>query len=184
VSDSYETITKSLSAFALGAIYYALPLREWANQPYFDRVNQNLVSQLTRPFAGDPQFPTGLTWRQIRSTFYHFVDSDKSQETLMGLAYWNGAIWTSAADLRVISGIGAVIMALIMLAANLIGDVRFDSAKSTYVFLLLIGLFLTSIALSELTTRRHIHVGTEQAENILQDHLAELKARLIAAASR
>jgi hypothetical protein len=181
--ESYETFGKSITAIALGAIYYALPLRECANQVYFDRVNQNLVYQLTLPFIDDPAFPRNLTWRQVRRVFYPYVDNDKSLEHLKVLAFWNGAVWTSAADLRMIAGLGTIFVTLVMLVVNLVGDNNFDNAKATYAILLLVLLFLVSIVLSELTTRRHIRIGTQQAEQIRLQHRDELRTKLIEAGS-
>jgi hypothetical protein len=181
--ESYETFGKSITAIALGAIYYALPLRECANQVYFDRVNQNLVYQLTLPFIDDPAFPRNLTWRQVRRVFYPYVDNDKSLEHLKVLAFWNGAVWTSAADVRMIAGLGTIFVTLVMLVVNLVGDNNFDNARATYVILLLVLLFLVSIVLSELTTRRHIRIGTQQAEQIRLQHRDELRTKLIEAGS-
>ena len=181
VPESYETFGKSILAIALGAIYYALPLRECANQTYFDRVNQNLIYQLTLPFIDDPAFPRDLTWRQVRRVFYPYVDNDNSLEHLKALAFWNGAMWTSAADLRMIAGVGMIFFALVMLVVNLIGNNDFDNAKAGYAILLLVFLFLVSIVLSELTTRRHITIGTHQAEQIRLQHRDELRTRLIQA---
>ena len=183
VPESYETFAKSIIAAALGAIYYALPLRECANQAYFDRVNRNLVYQLTLPFIHDPNFPRDLTWRQVRRVFYPYVDNDKSLGHLKVLAFWNGAVWTSAADLRMVSGIGVIFFAFVMLVVNLIGNNTFGNARGVYAILLLLFLFLMSIVLSELTTRRHIRIGTQQAEQIRLHHRAQPRAQLIQARS-
>ena len=67
--------------------------------------------------------------------------------------------------------------ALIMLMANLVGDNNFDDAKAAYAILLLVLLFLVSIVLSELTTRRHVRIGTQQAEQIRLQHRDELRGQ-------
>jgi hypothetical protein len=181
VPENYETITKSLLALALGGIYYALPLREYFNDVYFNRVNQSLINQLTLPFKVDPNFPKELTWNQVRRVFYPFVDNDKSLKHLKGLAFWNGAIWTSAADVRA-SCIGIILFALVMLFANIVGSTTFDNAKATYSILLLAVVFTISIPLSELITQRHIKIGTQQAEYIRLNHRNDLRDKLIRAA--
>jgi hypothetical protein len=98
----YEDVIKSILALALGYIYSISYLRETSNERYFEAVNKNLVDLLTRPFAGDPTVPKGLSWNQVRHVFYHFIDKDASLGHQKGLAYWNGALWTSSADLRAI----------------------------------------------------------------------------------
>jgi hypothetical protein len=183
IPDTYGAITGSITGVVLGAIYYALSLSKFANQDYFDRVGQNLVCQLTLPFIDDPDFPRDLTWRQVKHVFYPYVDNDKSLEHQKILAFWNGAFWTSAADLRMVSGIGVCFFALIMLAVNLIGGINFDNFKATWAILLLVVLFFLSIGLSELTTRKHIKIGTYQAKHIRLQYRDELRAKLIAAGS-
>jgi hypothetical protein len=76
--ESYEFFSKSIASIVLGSIYYSIPLREHANRVYYERVNNNLVAQLTAPFCGDPGFPKNLRWPHVRTVFYNFVDSDKA----------------------------------------------------------------------------------------------------------
>jgi len=130
----YEDVIKSILALALGYIYSISYLRETSNERYFEAVNKNLVDLLTRPFAGDPTVPKGLSWNQVRHVFYRFIDRDASLGHQKGLAYWNGAFWTSSADLRAISCVACVITALLILGANVAGDTHFDSARATYFF--------------------------------------------------
>jgi hypothetical protein len=127
---TYEEITKTIGALILGFVYNVSYLRELSNKYYFRLVNSNLVRHLTAPFQGDPNVPQGLTWGRVRHAFYHFIDKDKSLEHQKGLAYWNGALWTSSADLRAISAIACIVTAGLMLGANLAGDTNFDSARA------------------------------------------------------
>ena len=181
--ESYETLTKSLLALALAAVYYALPLRKNANRIYFDRVNQNLVDELTRPFNSDVDFPKNLRWPKISRIFYNYIDTDPRLAHTKGLAFWNGAFWTSTADLRVISGLGVLLFAGAILIANLIHDSSFNNSRAIGGLLLLIFLFVISILFSELTTRLHMAIGSQQAEYIRENHRAELKAKLIQASA-
>ena len=50
----------------LGAIYYASPLRDWANKPYYNEVNENLRTGLVR-ISGLPERP-GFTWKALRGS--------------------------------------------------------------------------------------------------------------------
>ena len=96
----YDQITKSIAAIILGFIYSVSYLRESANGIYYDAVNKNLMDKLTGPFAADPNVPKDLPWSTIRPIFYGLVDNDASLKHQATLAYWNGALWTSSADLR------------------------------------------------------------------------------------
>jgi hypothetical protein len=178
---NYEDLTKSFAVLVLGTLYSATPLREWSNRVYFDRVGTNLVEKLTRPFLHDPTFPHTLTWRKIKRVFYYYVDTDPSLKHLKQLVFWNGALWTSFADLRIISGGGAIVVALVMAGAYLWGDPGFNYARATYVYLLFIFLFVASIGLSEVFTKNHIRLGSQQAKIIVDNHQQDLKQRLIQA---
>jgi hypothetical protein len=115
----------------------------------------------------------------MRPIFYGFVDNDASLKHQSTLAYWNGALWTSCADLRAISCIACVITVVMMLAANIAGDTKFDNVRATYFFLFAVSTFLISIWFSKLTTRRHIDIGTEQCEFILVQYRSKLRDKLI-----
>ena len=179
----YEEITKSILALILGYAYSVSYLRELSNSKYFEMVNQNICNKLITPFAGDPNVPKDLPWSRVRHVFYRFVDADESLKHQKTLAYWNGALWTSAADLRAVSALGCVITGILLLGANIFGDARFDTIRATYFFLLMVALFAISIPLSILTTRRHMEIGTQQCEFIVAQYRSELRAKLIAAAS-
>jgi hypothetical protein len=182
IPNDYDQLTKSISALILGFVYNVSYLREVANRKYYDAVNRNITTRLTAPFASDPNVPKGLSWRQIRPVFYNFVDNDASLKHQATLAYWNGALWTSAADLRAISGIGCVSTAVCLIIGRMIGDDTFDYIHAAYFFMVVASLFFLSFLFSELSTRRHITIGTRQCLYIIQEHRNRLRAQLINAA--
>lgn len=146
----YDQLTKSIFAIVLGFLYSVSGLRARANRDYHSAVNKNLMCKLTRPFADDPDIAKRLPWSTIRPIFYGFVDNDASLKHQSGLAYWNGAFWTSAADLRAISFLACIATALMMLFANAFDDPHFDTVRAIYFFLLSVFTFLISILLSRL----------------------------------
>lgn len=174
----YAEFSKSIAAIVLGYIYTVSPLRKIANRDYHAAVNRNLMEKISGAFATDPSVPNNLPWSTVRPVFYWFVDNDASLKHQASLAYWNGAFWTSSADLRAISCLACVATALLMLFANIFGDLHFDNARATYFFLLAVFLFLMSIVASKLTTRRHVEIGNEQCEFILVNYRAQLRDRL------
>src|SRR5262245_4009701 len=124
IPKTWEEFLKLSLAAVLAYPYTASGLRNRMNEFYFEAVNKNLVRGLTEPFKGDPGVPRGLTWQQIRSTFYHLVNSDPALTHHSRRAYANGALWTSAADLRAISLIGV----LAFIACMFIGQI-FETAQ-------------------------------------------------------
>lgn len=181
IPTQYTEITRSIAAIIFGYVYSVSSLREHANRDYYNAVNRNIMDKLTGAFTGDPNVPKDLPWATIRSIFYGLVDNDASLKHQSTLAYWNGALWTSAADLRSISCLACVITGMLMFVANIIGDTKFDNARATYFFLFSVLVFLISIWVSKLTTRRHIGIGTEQCEFILVQYRAKLRDKLLGA---
>lgn len=157
-------------AAALAFPYHASNLRTRINQPYFDAVNQNLVEQLTAPFASDPIVPKGLTWRQVRAAFYNLVNADAALTHQSRRAFRNGAAWTSAADLRAISLIGVLVFCIILLVGNLIPSAYFPAYRALAGVLGCLTLAVFSLAFSKSLTNRQIAIGNEQVEHIMLHH--------------
>lgn len=83
-------------------IYYLLPFRTLANRRYFDAVSDNLRGRMILA-SGFPDDPKVYTWAALRGVFYHLIDNDQSLSKKASLAYFNGYIWTTCADIRVIA---------------------------------------------------------------------------------
>jgi hypothetical protein len=181
IPTQYDQIMKSIAAIIFGFLYSVSYLREYTNKNYYNEVNQNLMRQLTSQFEADPSVPKGISWSTIRPIFYGFVDNDESLKHQATLAYWNGALWTSSADLRAVSCIACIATGILMLIAGVIGDESFDFTRAIYFFILTIILFLISILFSRLTTNRHLSIGNEQCEFILVQKRQQLRHKLIGA---
>jgi len=177
----WEELGKLTAAAVLAFVYNAVDLRERMNSFYFDAVNSNLITRLTSPFAGDPSVPKPLTWRNVRPIFYRIIDSDPSLKHQAQRAFFNGALWTSAADLRAISLIGVLLFSATLLIGNLIGRAEFDFGLGVFAILMCLVLAGVSFGLSKLITKRHIEIGNEQVDfilahhrQVLHDHLARI----------
>jgi hypothetical protein len=165
-------------AAALAFPYSACGLRHRMNQLYFDQVNGNLVRRLTAPFASDPMVPQGLTWKHIRSVFYNLVNSDRALTHHSQRAFRNGALWTSAADLRAISLIGILAFIAVLLVGKLFETASFPPHRAIigmFACIVLVGL---SFPFSSALTRRQIEIGNEQVEHIMSHHRQALHGGL------
>lgn len=178
---SYDQFTKSILAIVLGYLYTVSCLRNLSNRDYHLEVNRNISERLYAPFVDDQNVPRGLAWRKIKNVFYFFVDRDESLRHRSLLAFSNGLLWTSAADLRAISALACASFALSMLAASLLGDANFDFARAIYVFLLALFLFLLSIPFSRRVTKKHLGIGSGQCDYIVLHSRNELREKLIEA---
>jgi hypothetical protein len=163
---------------ALAFAYAALGLREKHNNFYFDQVTGNLVHRLTSPFAGDPSVSQNLTWKQIRAAFYNLVNSDEALKHHSQRAFLNGALWTSAADLRVVSLIGILFFELALLVGQLSSSLYFPPHRALVGVLSCLTLFSVSFPISRALTQRQIEIGNEQVEHIMMHHRQAFREKL------
>lgn len=180
---TYEEISKSILGFVLGFVYWLTPLRSFSNKKYHLNVNEKIVENLKRPYVGDNPCIARLDWSEIRHIFYCFVDHDESLKVKSKNIRWNGVFWTSVADARAISVLS---MLIFILAAILSLNVRWLEFVETAAILPVIVLgtiFLASFPISKLVTNRHIKLGEEQCEYIVQNKNEELKSKLLDVAS-
>ena len=178
IPTTWDEALKLGIAAVLSLPYIASGLRNRMNEFYFEAVNKNLVSGLTEPFKNDPGVPRGLTWQHVRSTFYHFVNSDDALKHHSQRAYANGALWTSAADLRAISLIGVLIFTLCILVGQVLESAQFPAMRALIGIAACLLLMAISFPLSSKLTQKQIEIGNEQLEHIHTHHRDELRTLL------
>jgi hypothetical protein len=149
-------------------VYYLLPFRTWANRKYFDAVSENLRSKMIRAsgLSGDP---VTYTWKALRGVFYHLVDNDQSLSKKASLAYFNGFLWTTCADIRVVAYTYVVIAAFF-------SAIGFKG--SNLALILFAATAVVSYLGSARATRLHKLIGDEQIEIIQNFHRDELRKSL------
>jgi hypothetical protein len=158
----------SASVLIPAGVYYLLPFRTWANRRYFDAVSENLRSNMVRA-SGLPDKPVTYSWEALRGIFYHLVDNDQSLTKKASLAYFNGFIWTTCADIRVIAYTYVIIAAFL----SWIGV-----EGSMLAVVIFAAIAVASYLASAIATRRHKLIGHEQLEIIQIYHRDELRKSL------
>ncbi|HET9247196.1 MAG TPA: hypothetical protein VFO15_15445, partial [Xanthobacteraceae bacterium] len=167
VPTKWEDLFGLAGAAALAFPYCASRVRNKMNQFYLDQVNENLVQKLTVPFANDPTVPRGLTWRHIDPVFYNLVNSDKALTHHARRAFRNGALWTSAADLRAISLIGILVFVGALLIEQSFEAAYFPPHRAVIGILTCILLASLSFPISSALTRKQIAIGNKQVDHIM-----------------
>jgi len=175
IPKTWEEFLKLSLAAVLAYPYTASKLRNRMNEFYFDAVNKNLVRGLTEPFKGYPGVPRGLTWQQIRAAFYHLVNSDPALTHHSRRAYANGALWTSAADLRAISLIGVLAFITCLFVGQIFEIAQFPPVRAILGIVVCLLLLVISFPLSTAFTQKQIEIGNEQLEHILMHHKQQLR---------
>ena len=159
----------SLPALIFGVVYYVTPLRNAFNAPFFVRVDENLRKKLIE-MAGVDDEPNILTWEKIRNVvFYPIIDNDNSLTLRSKQVMFNGFLWTTCADARALSAIFALL-------TGVLWALKIPSAPT--LFAIFTAVFLLSLVLSELITRKHIELGNEQLELIRHQYLEQVKTSL------
>ena len=180
--EQWSELTKYTLSIVFSFFYAALPFRFWMNAIYFDAVNRNLVERLTDPFSHDPDVPRPLQWRHIRPIFYNLIDSDKSLSHQSLRAFASGALWTSAADLRAVALMGAIVFFVLSLfggaTADLFPSLHFSVHRSVVAMGICVLLVLISFPISSLITQNHIAIGNEQVDFIFAHYRSKLREGL------
>jgi hypothetical protein len=170
IPDNFTSLaeTKNLVVLVLATLYYALPLRNWANKKYSDEVNENLRTGLVR-ISRLTDKPDHFTWAALRGIFYPLIDSDPSLGKKSEMVMWNGAVWTSFADLRALS--------LIFVVLSVIASIRVGE-RGIVAAGIFIAVFVVTILLSRAITNRHMRLGDEQLEIIEHNHQGTLRTKM------
>ena len=158
----------SLGVLIIGAIYYVTPLRHWSNQKFFTDVTETLRRRMVQ-IAGENDDPSLYSWKRLRGIFFSIIDNDKSLAIKASQAYFNGYIWTTLADLRVL----AALMTIPSVALALLGQTGAWLAAGGFV-----GLALVTIPASFAVTKTHKTIGEQQIEIIEHNHLNKLREKL------
>ena len=150
------------------AVYYFTPFRTWSNKKYFDEVSESLRSKMVA-VAKLKDDPKKYSWQHLRGIFYSLVDNDASLTVKTNLAYFNGYVWTTVADLRVI----AYAYVLPCVGLYFIG---LPMAFWTGFGFLCLGTL--TVPLSGIVTKQQRDIGDEQMEIVQQKYAADLRKSL------
>lgn len=165
IPTSWKESIYTPAVIAPAIVYYCTPFRERTNAKFFNQVSENLRKNLVR-IAGMPDDPNRYSWKRLRGIFFFLVDNDKSLEKKSQLAYENGAIWTTLADVRALSGMFMFVS---------IGFFYFEFLSAliaAFGFGAICALsYLGSIAI----TNRHINIGNQQLEIIEHAYKSKLQ---------
>ncbi|MEA5470175.1 hypothetical protein [Spirulina sp. 06S082] len=169
----FKEASVSLVFIIPAAVYYLTPLRSYANGKFFDEISENLRSEIVRI----SEFEDGeyFNWKSVRGVFFSIIDDDKSLERKSRLAYFNGYIWTTVADVR-------ALCIVFLLICTFLFVLRIDGALwAATAFLVLLSLTFPA---SRVLTDLHKEIGNQQVEIIQHNHLEFLNQKLRAIRDR
>lgn len=166
----YEKAIYAPSLIVPGLMYYITPLRSWVNNPHHKRLVERIRSELVS-ISGFADRPDKFTWRALKPLFFSLVDSDQTLKKKSELAYFNGAIWTTCADITALSLIYLLIAIAMWFALVIEGALL---AAGLFFGLAIIGLLGSLV-----TTRKQIDIASEQLDVIKYKYTTDVERRII-----
>lgn len=172
-----DVLARGVIAIICGAAYYFSELRTYFLATAYKQIRDNIKARLLAPCLNDPEI--ALAADRLRegralldSVFYNLVDTDRSLTEKAKRVYFNGLIWSSAADLDAVSTFGA----LIYWAAVILYEPRphFVWAAGALGVIQVIA----SLWLVPRLTNKHIALQNEQLDYITTSLREQLCARL------
>jgi len=176
-----DDVTGLLLTLIAGSIWYYLGVRDRTNRDAVEQINKNLVVRMRQIIQTNPN-NTKLTWVDVDRLFYYYVDKDASLTRQSHMAYWNGAFWSFAADLRAAAALGLVVYVVIILAGQ-VGWLQYSPSRWFGALTATIVLFVISIQLSRTSTRKQIEIGDRQIRAMVLMYRDELRPKLEAIAN-
>jgi len=160
-----------ISAVVIGTIYHFLDFRFFITNASHKKINLNIVSSLLKiykkPVSQDEY--NYLKDKRLNHIFYHFIDNDKSLSAKSQLIYFNGLLWTSTADLFILSIFSSIAFLICGLCFN--SDLIWLSVA--YVFIALL-----AFCFHASTINKHLELSNEQLGYIETHYQSDLKSKI------
>ena len=106
------------------------------------------------------------------------MDTDPSLKIQSDRLWFNGTLWTSAADLRVMAIIGVALFALIAFVPVVFPAAQFDEDRLLPAFVGLAAIVALSAPISIRLTERQRELGAAQCAVIVSKHKSDLEKQL------
>ena len=152
--------------------YLLFDLRKRSNSAFFNRVNKPIITRIQAELGGEYN-----NWPRVRPAFYHVIDSDNSLSYLSDRIKHNGLVWFGFADLRLASVLTFIVWTLSGCIMYLLGAKDYDACFVSAVWSMV--MLVVSVLGSELTTRRHVQLISEQLDQIFPLHKDALREALV-----
>ncbi len=167
---AYSLLT--IPALVLGAVYNMLNTRFFITNYSHRKIDLNITSSLLKIYNKEltQEQINFLKQKRLKHIFYKIIDNDASLTAKSQLVYSNGILWTSTADVFLIS----IFASLIYLGIGV-------PTKNTSIWMtgiLLAGIGLLSFSLHILTIFKHFNLSNDQLEYIETHYIKTLKEKI------
>lgn len=153
IPTSIDEVFFNLPALLAVLAYNVLPLRKWTNAGHHRAVQENIRKKIAS-IAGIEN-SEDLPQKRVMDTFYRQIDNDPTLKAKSEIIMSNGLIWTSLADLSVLS----IIYAVFSIITYFI-----ELFESDILFIQYAALAIISLLFQMVVTKRHIRLSDDQLE--------------------
>jgi len=164
----------------MGGLYNITGIRWLFLRDALSVIQANIKQKLTVPFYGDEQIRANIEslirGRQLMHVFYRIVDNDESLKVKAQGVYSNGLLWSTTADVMIISSFAVPVY----LIAHLFNPLPHYCVVA---FILSAIYLIAALFLMPKVTAEHIELSSEQLEFIVQHYRDELYKQLLDLAS-
>lgn len=170
-----DSISYFVVVFVIGVLVYVINPRMWIMKKPLKRVVDNIKDKLLAPFSMDTKILESTDnlrdGDKLTNIFYFFVDNEKSLEERAKEVYLNGLIWSTLADLTIISPVAILVYLIAYIFTH------------NNHFLVLVGIAILVLLLSVVSlpaiVNRHIRLSNYQLSYITENLKTELHNKIM-----
>jgi hypothetical protein len=160
-----------IPALVIGAIYHFLDFRFSITNVSHKKIDLNIVNSLlkiyNKPISHDEH--NYLKDKRLKHIFYYFIDKDESLTAKSQLIYFNGLLWTSTADLFILSIFSCIVFLICGLCFS--NDLILLSVAYAFIALL-------AFCFHASTIKKHLELSNEQLEYIETHYKSDLESKI------
>jgi hypothetical protein len=162
-----------LPAIVIGAVYHIYEIRYTVTNVSHRKIDLNIVSSLLKIYNKELSQDeyNYLKAKRLKHIFYNFIDKDPSLSAKSQLVYFNGLLWTSTADLFILTIFSCILF--------IISGLIFLNDNSIWLIgVLYAGIASLAICFHVLTVIKHLKLSNDQLEYIETHNQLELKSKI------
>lgn len=162
-----------IPSLIIGAIYHMYDIRFTVTNISHRKIDLNITSSLIKIYNKviTQDQHNFLKSKRLKHIFYNIVDSDPSLTAKSQLVYFNGLLWTSTADLFILS----IFISFVYLISGLW---LFKSTEVWQYGVIFGGVAALSFCLHILSIIKHYKLSNDQIEYIETHYQDELKLKI------
>jgi len=154
-----------------GVAYYLMDFRMYVMKTPLSTVRENIKTKLLSSLNTKDQSLVLKNNVNLMVIFYDFVDHDNSLIEQKKEVYLNGIVWSTLADIRIISIFALILYSIAWFFTDIQDYLILIGATISFIFLTLIFL--------PVATKKHLNLSNNQLDVILQNHKEELQKKLL-----